>query len=144
MNLWLRTHALLPMGEGEVSLPDLLTWAKLEPVSLREWILCAVPVCLLPPCAPQRWSVWQGCGNQEKTVWLGQPLGGWETASFLLQSLWWGSGNAGAWLVARLSMRSLALLTAAGKCSAGAGSGPRPLFPAPWGEGVGPSQQWWH
>lgn len=53
VNLWWLTHVLLPMGEGQVSLPDLPTWAKLELVILRDGILCAVPACLFPPCAPQ-------------------------------------------------------------------------------------------
>jgi len=60
-----------------------------EAGSPRDRILHAVLVYLLPPRAPQQWSVWQGSGNQGKTVvgaafeWMGishvlaaEPLAG--------------------------------------------------------------------
>ena len=85
VNLWWWTCMLLPMEEGEVRLHALLTWAKLELVRLRDGILHTILVCLLHPRAPQRRSVWQGCGKQGKTICLGQPSSGWVTAPFLLQ-----------------------------------------------------------
>lgn len=115
-------------GRGQFVCPANI--GKLELVRVRDGILHTILVCLLPPHAPQQRSVWQGCGKQGKTIWSGQPSSGWATALFLLQSFLWGSGNAGGWLVAKLSIGSLALPTTVGRRVSGAGSGPHPLFPA--------------